>query len=343
MSQIDVNLIFELLRIQTTLDQIRDFLKAKGLGFTAPSWDDMINKRLKPYLLDKSIETADLLLLLREAEEHGGQHILLYKLGKGETFGNLFDPGEIERRITNLNDWPDVGVSSFVNLPDTPTIVEVRRDRKGACNSIIVKVVEKRLHKRKKSTEEDKGDLIVRYSQETYRAVNVVRVSSDGIVEVRIFSHKETASYDGEAWALLQRISPLVPVTKWESLPLGTLRNNLLDPKKRNEMKKNFRLSNTQQRDANGNRLQAAVGAFSSDIYDSQGLIGSLDLFGRDKNSSNCDRALVYVIQERSNEREIAVSLHGDTNGQPNEISVGVKLSRKEYEHVLHSIIKYNE
>jgi len=275
----------------------------------------MINRRLKPYLHDKSLKIDEISLLLREIEEHGGQHILLYQLGRNEALGDLFSPGSLEERIEGLPDWPRVGEASFVNLPEKQTIVEVRRDKKGSKDSVIVKFVEKRVHKRRKGVEQDKGDYLVRYSQETYRAVNVVRISADGIAEVRIFSHREATSYGGEAIALLQRTAPLVPVTKWESFPLGKLRNNLLNPKKRNEMKKQFKL----------------------------GLIGSLDLFGEERNASHCDRAAVYILPERANEREIAVVLHGDTNGQPNEVSVGARISRKEYEHILNSVIKYNE
>lgn len=343
MSQIDVNVIFELLRIQATLDQVANLLKSKSLDHFAGSWDDMISKRLKPYLHDKSLKTEDLLLLLREVEEHGGQHVLLYRLGRNDDFGALFEAGELERRVTPLPDWPNVGEASFVNLPEKPTIVEVRRDRKGPRSSLIVKIVEKRIHKRRKGTEEDKGDLIVRYKQEPYRAVNVVRITDDGFAEVRIFSQKEAVSYEGDAMALLQRTAPLVPIGKWESYSLGRLRNNLLDPKKRNEMKKHFKLRHTQQRDAQGNRLQAAVGSFSSDIYEAQGLIGSLDLFGNPDNASHCDRASVYLLPDDATGREIAVVLHGDNNGHPNEFSIGARVTRDEYERMLNSLIKYNE
>jgi hypothetical protein len=342
-SKIDVKVLFELLRLQATLDQVSNFLKEKGLEHSAPSWEEMINRRLKPYLHDKSLRAEDLLLLLREVEEHGSQHVLLYRLGRKESFGNLFNENELEKRLVGAVGWPKVGEASFVNLPEKPTIVEVRRDKKGQHTSIIVKFVEKRIHTRRKGTEQDKGDLIVRYSQEIYRAVNVVRISEDGVAEVRVFSHKEAVSYEGEAFGLLQRLAPLVPIAKWESLPLNKLRNNLLDPKKRNEMKKHFKLRHTQQRDENGNRLQAAVGTLSSDIYEAQGLIGSLDLFGQAKNASHCDRAAVYLQPARSNEREIAVVLHGDTNGQPNEFSIGSRVNQHEYEHILGSIIKYNE
>ena len=280
---------------------------------------------------------------MREVEEHGGQHVLLYRLGRNDNFGNLFDQGEVEKRIALLSDWPPVGEASFVNLPPKPTIVEIRRDKKGPYSSLIVKIVEERIHRRRKGTEEDKGDFIVRYKQEPYRAVNVVRISSDGTAEVRIFSHKEAASYEAEAMGLLQRLAPLVPIGKWESYSLSKLRDNLLDPKKRNEMKRHFKLRHTQQRDANGNRLQAAVGALSSDIYEAHGLIGSLDLFGNPENASHCDRASIYLLPHNSVGREIAVVLHGDTNGQPNEFSIGARVTKDEYEYMLDSLLKYNE
>lgn len=343
MTQIDVNTIFELLRIQATLDQVANLLKAKNLDHSAGSWEDMIGKRLKPYLHDKSLKTEELLLLLREVEEHGGQHVLLYRLGRNDSFGDLFKDGGIEKRIASLSDWPNVGEASFVNLPDKPMIVEVRRDKNGPHPSLVVKVVEKRIHKRRKGTELDKGDLIVRYKQEPYRAVNVVRISGDGTAEVRIFSHKEAVSYEGEAMGLLQRLAPLVPITKWESHSLGKLRDNLLDPNKRNEMKKHFKLRHTQQRDANGNRLQAAIGSLSSDIYEAQGLISSLDLFGNPQNASHCDRASIYLLPDQVTGREIAIGLHGDTNGNPNEFSIGAKITRDEYEHILNSLLKYNK
>jgi len=342
MSAVDVNVVFELLRLQSTLDQVADLLRDKGVEHSASSWEQMIERRLKPSLRVKSITVDDLLLLLREVEEHGDQHVLLYQLGRNDSFEELFDASTLENTIADLSGWPQVGEPSFVNLPKSRKIVEVRRDMKGSHRSIIIKFVEQRIKRKEKGRGIDNGDFIIRYKQEPYRAVNVVRISEDGIADVRIFRHQEKMSYGSEAKALLQKVSPLVSLTKWEMLPLGKLRDNLLNPNKRSDIKKRFKLRYTVQKDGDGNRLQANSSGADTDILDAQNLIGSLDIFGNPTNATHCDRASIFVIPQKSNQREIGVALHGENHGDPNEFSVGAKLTRQEYEHVLKSILEFN-
>jgi hypothetical protein len=74
-----IKLLIKLLSETTSLAIVRNFLKDRKLTHTASSWDDMEKKRLIPLLKSKKIHINDLVVLLRDAEEHGHQHVYLYR------------------------------------------------------------------------------------------------------------------------------------------------------------------------------------------------------------------------------------------------------------------------
>lgn len=77
-----VDLIAKLLSETTSLAIVSAFLKERRLAHSAPSWDSMINNRLRPALKSRDISFEDLVELLGSVEEHGRQHVFLYRCSK---------------------------------------------------------------------------------------------------------------------------------------------------------------------------------------------------------------------------------------------------------------------
>ena len=66
----------------TSASVVSEFLKSKGLHFSAPSWSEMISKRLTPALLARQITVQELSALLNAAEEYGKCHVFLFNAKK---------------------------------------------------------------------------------------------------------------------------------------------------------------------------------------------------------------------------------------------------------------------
>jgi hypothetical protein len=71
--------LFPLIQNAGTLEHARRFLKSRDLPFSAGSWKEMLETRLERYLEDGKLTEADIASLLGTIEEHGRQHIFLYK------------------------------------------------------------------------------------------------------------------------------------------------------------------------------------------------------------------------------------------------------------------------
>ena len=71
--------LFKLFKYYSSLAVVSLALKAKGLPYSANTWEEMIEKRLLPALKDQKINRSDLLAVLRDAEEYGSQNIFLYR------------------------------------------------------------------------------------------------------------------------------------------------------------------------------------------------------------------------------------------------------------------------
>ncbi|MBW0370579.1 hypothetical protein [Ensifer adhaerens] len=332
-----------LIQVQGTLEQVGEFLKARQLEHSAGSWRDMIDRRLKPMIESGKLKPNDVLELLRETEENGNQHVLLYDILPGKNTNALFAT-DLRKKLQSLKDFPDVDDPQIIDMPETPTIVEVREERYNGENTIVAKIVEKRVAQRRASAEVRGTQYVVTYDQSPYRAVNVVRYFERGFAEVRIFSHQEAVSYSGQADGLLKKLAPLASPFVWRPYYLNNLKNAFWDATQRETIKARFGLRHSQHRNADGSKLSAAVVNSQMSMFDDPSLLQGIDGFNSARNDVDCDRASITVKPlNGSNFRPVNVVLHGDTNGSPNEFSIGSRLTRDEYEHVLSTILEFNE
>ena len=80
--KVNLGLLYKLLQSNSNIAHLQDFLKSKELPHSGGSWVNMFANRIDPALGSGKIALEDLFNLLRESEEHGSQHVFLYKCSK---------------------------------------------------------------------------------------------------------------------------------------------------------------------------------------------------------------------------------------------------------------------
>ncbi|BCH55072.1 hypothetical protein ACQZ61_07455 [Agrobacterium vitis] len=332
----DLELLFSLISQQGTLEQVSNFLKERDLPHSANSWQVMINSRLRPPSSDGRLTLPDLIDLLRQTEEHGGQHIFFYKLVAGRSIKNLFD-GNLPNLLMGAS-FPSLGTTSLVEMPDNPTIVEIRQEAEKS-RAVCFKIVEKRTILEKVSNESaNNGQIVVTYNQVPYRAVNMMRIQENGLAEIRIQSSKDAVSYGGNAEAVFRLLNPVVDRLDWMDENLDKFKFNLLDAGKRNELQTVFGLKHTQHSNTFGTRLSAAAGGIGSSMYDDADGVASLDRFLQNKGHAHCERVTINMKRHGPMHRSVGMLVTGEAN----EMAITSKVSKSEYEYIVSKVLENN-
>lgn len=331
----DLELLFSLISQQGTLEQVSTFLKEKKLPSSGNSWKTMIDSRLRPASNDGRLTEADLVNLLRQTEEHGGQHVFLYALVAGRSIAKLFD-GSLPKLLAGAG-FPKLGTTSLVDMPNKPTIVEVREEF-GTSRAVCFKIVEKRTTLEKVSDVTGHGQLIVTYNQIPYRAVNMMRIQENGLAEIRIQSFADAVSYGGNAEAVFNLLKPVVDRLDWKDENLDRFKANLLDGQKRTTLQTIFGLRHTQHSNAVGTRLSAAAGGIGSSMYDDAEGVASLDRFLQKKGHAHCERVTITMKRHGPMERSVGLLVTGEAN----ELAITSKVSKVEYDYIVGKVLEHN-
>lgn len=322
--------VFEFLPSQATLEQAKTFLAARNVSFSGGSWDFMINERIKPALENGTVSLLEMVGFLAEAEEHGKQHVLLYKIGKSEQT-RIFDLSRVKKICATEVRFPKFNSRSIVGVPESPTISEVRNEG----TTIVIKVIEKRYVKDESSYREweEDGQLFTSVNTRPYRAANVVRIHSDGLCEVRIHSHMDAYDYEVEARALLANLEPLIDSTKFSSYSLRNARHYVCDPKHRSKAMETFDLKHTEHLDLAEGRLRPSISGHGTSMLNNSSLTAAMDAF--QVTEGTVHRAGLNVRPCKDLRRGINLGL----SGADNEFFLTAKVTRSEYEYILQEIL----
>jgi hypothetical protein len=104
------DLVFKLLQENSTLGQVVQYLKRKGLRYSAGSWDELFGKRVSKALEEQELTREDLIELIRLSEEYGTQHVFLYVTSPRRA-AQLFDKASVESSLEKM------GLSSLIGRP----------------------------------------------------------------------------------------------------------------------------------------------------------------------------------------------------------------------------------
>ena len=319
--------LFEVLENQATLDAVRNFLRAKKLPHSASSWKKMIEERVEPALTSGSITTDDLVGIIREAEEHGNKHVRLFHFGVDS----------LDKAWIDGKKYPQMGDYVFAAYPTNPIVTEVRIGDGDDPDAFVMKVARTE-HRRKRGilTEGD-GQEVYLAPRVPFRAVDVLNIHTNGLVEVRLNPRTEPPiSYSGTANSVLSQVDGLVEVPSIQELSLSGAKNSFSDLQKKQEVSENFELYETQHKNDRGDRIQSSSQVEQGGILTSEVMTEVIKQFTVNDPEAYCEK--VRVSYQFGEVKKINAILSEDVN----EIIFTAGLSREEYDEVLGAIIKVN-
>jgi hypothetical protein len=337
-------LVFKLLQENSTLGQVAQYLKVKKLHFSAGSWDELFDKRVSKSLEQNELTREDLVELIRLSEEHGGQHIFLYGTSRKRAI-SLMDQGTVESSLNKMGHSSLVNHPRILDQPSSLTITDVRLAQEGHSRSLVAKVVERRTYQRFVDQHSEGDFLIRRYRELAVRAVNLFRLTQDGLLELRIHSHINSSDYRNDVAKMWNFLGFLFPPNEFKELSIGNAKTNLW--KNRLSLKSVLRYSDSSLRNALGTTLSASTGSEQTSLFNDQGASNSLDVFLDHK--GYCDMSNVWWLKgggkRAENEFDMIPSrdVHVLLKGALNEFALTAKCSKQDYEYVLSQLRRNNK
>ncbi|SEN37574.1 hypothetical protein SAMN05216227_101282 [Pseudorhodobacter antarcticus] len=337
-ADVDEVLLLQILETQVTLDIVRALLRDKGLSFSASSWAEMKETRLMPALVNGQLLKADLVELIRQAEEHGRKHVRLFQ----------YDPDKLAELtsafdMTNVESWasaksfPLSGEYVFAAFPDRPTVTEVRVGDGSDKNCFVLKVAKTDQRRKAAVLQDWNGGQAYIAEVVLYRAVDVVKVHANGMVEVRLDPRSERPiSYSGSARAALGYLNGLVATDPMVEMSLANAKAALSALQTGDEATKHFQLNQASLRNTFGDKILSSSQIENGGMVASSVMTGVLGLFNGGAYDPYCEH--VRVSYNYSGGKQINAILSDDIN----EIIFTASLSRHEYDDAMGSILKLN-
>lgn len=337
-ADISQNVLFEVLEGQATLDAVREFLRSKQLAHSASSWAKMIETRVKPALLNRSITADELVGIIREAEEHGNKHVRLFYVPEDriDDLKAAILPDVVDA-WANEKGYPKTGEYVFTAYPPAPVVAEVRVGDGEDSEALVLKVARTEYRRRRGVLTEVEGREVYLAERVPFRAVDVLKIHANGLIEVRLDPRTEPPiSYSGTANAVLSQLHGLVDPSQIGELSLAPAKNSFSDLQKKQEVAEHFELYETQHKNNKGDRIQSSSQAEQGGMLASDVMTNVIKQFTVGDPEAYCEK--VRVSYQFGNVKKINAILSEDTN----EIIFTAGLSREEYDEVLMAILKVN-
>lgn len=329
--------IFSLLRNATSQQVVKDFLKAKNVP-TSGNWDELYEKRILPALNQAKFSVKDLRELLQSVEEFGRQHTFLYQCTPQRAKA-LLNPSRVlaiakNEKLDGLFDSP-----LDIELPEKPTIVDIRILQHGTHDpvSLTIKIVEKRLIKTFQSEVIDReaGEITKKYSFTEKRAVNVVTLDHEGLLELRIASQDNSTKYTELVRVIQNCIRKFIPQDGFSAVSLSEAKNKI--HQNRATLSSEFRYSNSTAVNDLGAVLQISSSSQDDNLSSDNGSMTAIDSFLA--SDGHVTGTNVYAkLPGTTPQREIHLLLSGDIN----EFAVPVACSAGDYSYVRGKVIALN-
>lgn len=297
----------------------------------------MIDLRLQPYVQDESISIQELLELLSESEEFGGQHIFLYVPLSSKATEVAFNRSRLESALAGSIGFPALNAPKFAHLPENPTVVDVTYGAAGHNNFLKIKRVVKRYKEKRNKETVTGGQRLVTFDRQPYRAVDVIRIWEDGLLEVRIHSHAEKIDYHSIVNEFLESSKNIVNKSNFTSLSLDKVKEYLWSVDNRESVNKKFAIRNGEHRNAHGSIFRSATSVKDS-ILEEEHISDAIDRYSNERSRGVCESLSFYFRKTEPLQRHIGVTMRID-----NEFFIATQLTASEYTHILETIIDLNK
>lgn len=331
--------IFKLLRQATSQQVVKDFLKSHDVAISASNWDDLYTRRIEPALQEGKIAVADLRTLLREVEEYGRQHVFLFRCTPARAKALLattrIQTIVSEVGLDNLLDTP-----LDLELPDAATIVDIRQipaNGVAPFKSLVIKQVETRSTRKFLREDFDStGNTMSRtYSVERKRAVNIVRLYEDGLLELRIASQDNSTRYHDNVNSLFGSVSQIIPRHGFDEISLRQAKKRFFN--ERQELAEEVRYSHSSARNDFGFSMNVSCSSQDDNICNDGGSIAALQGF-IDNEGQVVGTNIYLKIPDEADPREVHILISGEVN----EFAIPVTCSANDYEYVRGKIFSLN-
>jgi len=322
--------ILNLMQPITSLPVVSEFLKSKRLHHSAGSWEELRENRVIPALRSQKVTLEDLNQQLAEVEEFGRSHTFLYTATKHDA-ARLLDRSHIENICEKLGITSALRDVIIEELPERPTITQIREETCDGHHAWVFKVVEKREEKTFVGETTDGDRFRKEWKIGFERAVNVAKLHATGLLEIRIQSHISSSRYEADIKEMWVILSNFLPANKFAELSLRKAKYRLWD--KRDSLKTKIRFCDSTMRNNIGSTIIASTGAETADLFEDSSIGPSLDRFLQ--NGAYCDSSNIWF---RPFDGAINREIHVLLLGRNNEFAVTGSCTRNEYEYVLNEL-----
>jgi hypothetical protein len=334
-----VEQLIALLEKTCSLAEVSFVLKAHGVHFSGGSWKQMRDQRIDPALKSGDLPVSALLKLLRDSEEFGNQHVFLYQTSKVNA-ANLVNSEDLANRLKTIGRTDLLKEPNLLAKPKTRGWADARIENGPNGPTLILKAVEaKAYYKLKEAYDENDGEYRVkRYCRVVLRAVDVLRVHSDGFTELRLQSQECVSDYSEDVSHAWNFFAPLVSRFQFKDLSISKAQQRLWA--NRAMLKEQLRYSDSRLRDSKGVVLTAATGAVQDSLFDNEHAAKSIDAFW--DGDTTCDKSNMWWLKSEHPSGIPSRHIHIRIAGAVNEFAIPGQCNREDYEYVLAQIRKAN-
>jgi hypothetical protein len=345
----DLPVVLRLLEETATRREAEGLLRSRNLPFSALNWEAFRTERLIPAVEQKQVTVDQLADLVAEAEEHGQQHVLIYRATK-QAAREAIDENRVRQKLQQLNLPPVLDTPRVLDMPNAPSWVQARVERtpNGHPKALILKQVMTRETRTFLNERRTGNRLRINYRVELARAVNVVRLHADGFCEVRVQSHRaeigqRKKDYAGEVSRLLTPLNGLLPVSQFQSVSLTVAKNKIFEQR---ATITDVRFTNSTLKNDHGYTISAAANTEAGNLFQDEGTSSGLNAFYQ--HEAYCDSSNVWFKVGEKPRKDPKVPgdpiwVHVLLSGKDNEFALTAQVSMKEYEHVLQRLRTFNE
>lgn len=316
----------------TSLAVVSAYLKDKDVAHSAQSWKQMIDERIRPRLEDGRLTDLDIRALLREAEDFGRQHVFFFERSSSATDHSLFDPKRFRQSLKKAG-WEqyESGLHIVHGTPSTFSVSDVLLDD----GKFSIKFVEPRTVEL--DVREVANDAIVtRHVVRVVRAIDVVRIYENGLLEICVGIEHGTPSYSkilDDLWVL---VSDFFDVKSFRPMDLQKLKRKVTVGA--NEaVKKLVRLTKAESHDADGNKQSLAAGRVGGSLLDHGSIRETLTSFANGKQVRTASASFGFLAQSSGvPSKQINVIATKEVN----ELIVVRNCTSKDYEYVRDNVAR---
>lgn len=327
--------VVDLLKQTSTKEVLQSFLKSKGIPYSG-SWEELLEKRIIPAINGHIFSAQDLIPLLSSAEEHGRQHVFLYRCTDLAKVKKMMDRKRVHSELRRRGEEELIQKTRVLEDAQTATFTEVRWDSASIDLALVIKEVETR------KSHHPLEELVVgnilhkKYEIREQRAVNVARLHHTGLLEIRI-SARVTGStkYKDDLRLFWARVCGLLELRDFTPVTFTALKARLISSP--SEFVGKVRYSTSLLKNGDGTTMSVSSRGEDADLYGDAGASDGIKAFMAI--DGHCEGSNFFFVKNSDLSKDVHIRLSGEVN----EFAITAACNEEDYRYVLDEILRLNE